>query len=59
MARLAGGETHSPRFACRHESRRVLRRRRAHPHRDSHYSRCIAAGRALERRLSSARINED
>ena len=59
MARLAGGETHSPRFACGHEPRHRPARRRGHRYRGSYYARCVAAGRQLLHRLSHHRVSED
>jgi hypothetical protein len=44
MARLAGGETHSARFACRYQSRHRGRHRRR-----SDFAECVRAGRALLR----------
>src|SRR5207244_6887867 len=46
LARLAGGETRSPRRACRSESRRRVRGRR-----HSDFGECVAAGRKLLARL--------
>jgi hypothetical protein len=51
MARLAGSEAHAAERACRHESRR---RRRG----GSDYGHCVAAGRALLRKLAAQRIVE-
>jgi hypothetical protein len=56
MGRLAGGETHSARFACQHEPRRPLGRGSGHS--DSYFSRCVAAGEHLLRVLGGARIAE-
>jgi hypothetical protein len=57
MARLAGGETHSPRFACQGEPRRPLPRGRRRS--DSYYRRCVAAGARLLAVLRGARIAEN
>jgi len=58
MARLAGGETHSPHFACRHEPRQKPRRHRGHPYRGSYHARCVTAGRRLLHRLSHHHVAE-
>ena len=51
MARLAGGETRSARFACRTESRRKS-------HGVSDFGRCERAGTLLLRRLAPHRVAE-
>jgi hypothetical protein len=59
MARLSGGETHSPHFACRREARHAPKRARGHHHGGSYRARCVAAGRKLLKRLRPARVEEN